>query len=172
MDALSEYVFMDALLTRIQRLEDIDAIRQLKARYLHACDRKQIDAVRDCFADGEVMIDYGAIGSFNNREDFLAVYQEKACRPNIIDMHHSHNGQIQWQSAEAATGTWDLYFYQIDTDTGTLIQLGGFYEDRYIKQDDAWKLVETRFNVTSTQVSHVADGELKPLFSGVAPPPI
>ena len=163
---------MDALLSRIQRLEDIDAIRQLKARYLHACDRKQIAAIRDCFANGKVMIDYGAIGSFDSREDFLAVYQEKACRPNIIDMHHSHNGQIEWLSTEEATGTWDLFFHQIDTETGTLIQLGGYYEDRYGRENGEWKMLETKFVVTSTQVSSVAGGELKALFSGVAPPPI
>ena len=163
---------MDALLARIQRLEDIDAIRQLKARYLHACDRKNVDAIRSCFGSGQVMIDYGAIGSFDNREEFLAVYTEKACRPNVIDMHHSHNGQIEWISAEEAIGTWDLYFYQIDTETGTLIQLGGYYKDRYGREGSEWVMLETTFVVTSTHVSSVAGGELTALFSGVAPPPI
>ena len=34
---------------RLSRLEAIEAIKQLKARYFHACDRKESAAVRDCF---------------------------------------------------------------------------------------------------------------------------
>ena len=163
---------MDALLARLQRLEDIEAIRQLKARYLHACDRKQIDTIRDCFADGPVLIDYGAIGCFQHRDDFLRVYQEKACHPQVIDIHHSHNAQIQWHSAAEASATFDLFFYQIDTRTGTLIQLGGYYDDALRSVDGEWKISRTRFVVTSTLVNAVSNGALNPVFQGVAPPPI
>ena len=163
---------MDALLARVQRLEDIEAIRRLKARYLHACDRKNIPALRECFAAGAVEIDYGAIGCFSHRDDFLKVYQEKACHPHVIDIHHGHNEQIEWRSETTASATFDLFFYQIDTRSGMLIQLGGYYEDRYGREDGEWKMLETKFVVTSTDVSSVAGGELKTLFSGVAPPPI
>ena len=37
---------------RLARLEAIEDIGQLKARYLHACDRKDPDAVRACFVTG------------------------------------------------------------------------------------------------------------------------
>ena len=163
---------MDTLLARLQRLEDIDAIRQLKARYLHACDRKDIATIRECFAEGKIHIDYGAIGNFDNREDFLQAYQEKACHPHIIDIHHSHNGQIDWQSEYNASATFDLFFYQIDISSGMLIQLGGYYEDHYEKRDGQWVIVGTRFNVTSTLVNAVNDGALNPVFQGIAPPPI
>jgi len=36
---------LSALLRRIQRLEDIDAIRRLKARYLNACDQQHPTAI-------------------------------------------------------------------------------------------------------------------------------
>ena len=163
---------MDALLARVQRLEDIEAIRRLKARYLHACDRKNIPALRDCFADGDVEIDYGAIGCFSNRDDFLKVYQEKACHPHVIDIHHGHNEQIEWHSASEASATFDLFFYQIDTSSGMLIQLGGYYEDRFAKSGEEWKITATKFVVTSTLVNQVGDGKFNPLFQGVAPPPI
>ncbi len=163
---------MDAIIARLQRLEDIDAIRRLKARYLHACDRKQIEVIRDCFAPGSVSIDYGAIGCFNNREDFLRVYQEKACHPEVIDIHHGHNEQIEWLSLTEATATFDLFFHQMDTRSGMLVQLGGFYEDAFHKQDGRWKIVATKFIVTSTLVNSVGNGNITPVFQGVAPPPI
>ncbi len=163
---------MDALLQRLQRLEDIDAIRQLKARYLHACDHKDLATIRDCFAGGCIQIDYGAIGCFEQRDDFLRVYQEKACHAHVIDIHHSHNEQITWQSTTEASGIFDLFFYQIDTQRGMLIQLGGYYQDRFTKLDVAWKICSTRFVVTSTLVHAVNNGVLNPVFQGVAPPPI
>lgn len=163
---------MNEILARLQRLEDIEAIRKLKARYLHACDRKNIVALRDCFAPGNIHIDYGAIGCFDTREDFLRVYQEKACHPEVIDIHHGHNEQIEWLSPSAASAIFDLFFYQIDTRTGMLIQLGGYYEDQFRKQDGQWTISSTRFVVTSTVVSNVSSGNLQPLFQGVAPPPI
>ena len=38
---------LEALAARIAALEDIEAIRQLKARYLRGCDLKQPEVVRD-----------------------------------------------------------------------------------------------------------------------------
>lgn len=163
---------MDDLLARLQRLEDIEAIRRLKARYLHACDRKNIAALRDCFAEGEILIDYGAIGCFDNRDAFLEVYQDKACHPQVIDIHHGHNEQIDWHDTQEASALFDLFFYQIDTRSGMLVQLGGYYEDRFRKIGSEWKIVATRFIVTSTLVNNVSDGSFMPLYQGIAPPPI
>ena len=53
---------IEALAKRLDRLEAIEAIQTLKARYLSACDSKSVDIIRDCFIDGEILIDYGAVG--------------------------------------------------------------------------------------------------------------
>ena len=163
---------VEALQSRLQRLEDIDAIRQLKARYLHACDRKDIAMLRECFATGTVAIDYGAIGCFEDRDSFLQTFQAMACHPHIIDMHHGHNGQIEWRSSSEATAVFDLHFCQINQETGMLTQLGGFYEDGFRNSGDGWKIVSTRFVVTSTVVNQITDGTVRPLIMGIAPPPI
>ncbi|MCM2330955.1 MAG: nuclear transport factor 2 family protein, partial [Pseudomonas sagittaria] len=42
---------------RIARLEALEAIQRLKHRYLNACDLKQVESIRDCFAEGEILID-------------------------------------------------------------------------------------------------------------------
>jgi len=63
---------------RLARLEAIEDIRQLKATYFHACDTKQPDLVRECFAEGEIDLRYGRIGNFDNRDDMLAVFTELA----------------------------------------------------------------------------------------------
>lgn len=148
------------LALRLQRLEDIDAIRQLKARYFHACDHKDIDTLRTCFVEGPLVIDYGVIGRFTEREAFLDIYRQMACHPHIIDMHHGQNAQIEWQSPTTARATWDLYFHQINQQTGMLTQLGGFYQDRFIKENTRWVIAETTFQVTSTLVTRTEGNAL------------
>jgi len=160
---------MQDLERRIQRLEDIEAIRQLKARYFHACDRKDVETLRQCFAEGEIHIDYGVIGRFNDREAFLSVYKEKACHSHIVDMHHGQNAQIHWLSEQEATAIWDLFFHQIDTETNTITQLAGFYKDRFIKQSGKWVIIDTCFTITSTYITTLSDGIPKALHAGLAP---
>lgn len=144
---------MNELEQRIQKLEDIEAIRLLKARYFHACDRKDIETIKQCFALGNINIDYGAIGQFTRREDFIEVYREMACHNHIVDMHHGHNAQIELISPLEAQGRWDLYFHQIDNQHQTQTQLAGYYDDIYQKRDGRWYLVYCKFTVTSSTVT-------------------
>jgi hypothetical protein len=157
---------MPSLEERIQRLEDIEAIKQLKAKYLHSCDTKDIEGIRECFSTNDVMIDYGAIGSFTNRESFLEVFQAMACNEHTIDMHHGQNPQIHWTDTEQASASWDLYFYQINTKTQNLTQLSGSYSDEYEKHNNQWKIVKTIFVVSSTVVSEIKDESAKVIFAG------
>jgi hypothetical protein len=161
---------VNALEQRLQRLEDIEAIRQLKAAYLHHCDRKNIAAIRECFAAGAVHIDYGTLGTFTTRDEFLSLYEELACHAHIIDMHHGQNARIQWHSPHQASAVWDLYFHQIDNHHQTLTQLAGYYEDDYERRDNRWLITRSVFRVTSSCVVQMDDTQLRLLFAGAQPP--
>ncbi len=164
---------MDAgtLELRLQALEDIEAIRSLKARYLSACDRKDPKGMRACFADGPVNIDYGAIGTFDNADTLVALYAQIACHPHMVELHHGVNPQIEIQDATTASGTWGLHYCLINTQANNATQLAGYYEDGYRKVGGAWKMVATRFVATSTLVLDLGSTAVKTLFAGVAPPP-
>lgn len=161
---------MSSLEQRIQRLEDIESIKQLKANYLHSCDKKEIDDIRNCFSAGEIFIDYGAIGTFNNRESFLEVFQAMACNEHVADMHHGQNPQITWINEEKASAIWDLYFYQVNTETQNLTQLAGSYFDEYERQNNQWVIVKTLFTVSSAVVSEIKNDSLQVIFSGAQLP--
>ena len=64
----------------LQILLDKQAIRELKYRYLNACDDKSPEQVTACFAPGPVNINFGHIGQFANREDFVAVFVALGCQ--------------------------------------------------------------------------------------------
>lgn len=160
---------MSDLAQRIQRLEDIEAIKQLKAAYLHSCDVKDIDGIRRCFADGEILINYGAIGQFSDRESFIALFQSMACNDHIHDMHHGQNPQIHWHNEDSASAIWDLYFYQVNNETQQLTQLAGSYHDKYVKQDGQWVITDTQFTVSSTVVSQITENGTQIIAAGNPP---
>jgi hypothetical protein len=155
---------------RLARLEAIEDIRQLKARYFHACDHKQPDVVRECFAPGKIDLRYGRIGTFTDREAMLAVFTELACQPHIIEMHHSQNPRIEVQGSDHATGSWGLYYYLIDTRRQTVTQLAGFYDDAYQRRDGKWRITRSVYEVTSTQIFALSDGLARVIFAGGAAP--
>ena len=97
---------------RLQRLEDDRAIRDLKARYLRACDGKDPETVRDCLLPA-VRIRYDGFPPFDNREDFVSVYRQFGCVPGIFDIHHAANGVIAFEHTDRARGQSndDAYLY-------------------------------------------------------------
>ena len=143
---------------RLRVLEDSEAIRRLKARYLLACDRKDVRAMRDCFADGEVLVDYGAVGIFRHRDALADVFQRLACHDHIVEMHHGMNAQIDIVDEAHARAVWRLHYQQIDTRAHKLVQLAGSYEDEYRRHDGAWKISGTRFVVESKLALDLPNG--------------
>src|SRR5690348_11949697 len=79
---------------RLQRLEDIEAIRKLKARYLNACDQKDPARVRSCFANGRVVVDCEYRGVFGTADEFVAYYTGAACHDFVFDKHQAGNAEI------------------------------------------------------------------------------
>ncbi|MBC7171103.1 MAG: nuclear transport factor 2 family protein, partial [Polyangiaceae bacterium] len=60
---------LEKLHERVRRIEAIEDIKRLKARYWYACDHKDIEQVRDCFLDGPIEIDYaGSTGKVEHRD--------------------------------------------------------------------------------------------------------
>ncbi len=155
---------------RIARLEAIEDIRQLKSRYFQACDTKQPDLVRACFAPGPITLDYGRVGQFTNREDMLAVFTRLACSEHIVEMHHGQNPQIDILSETEAKAVWGLYYYLIDTRQQTATQLAGFYDDRYRLISGEWLITESHYRVNSTQVLDLSGDQLRAIFAGGAAP--
>jgi len=159
-----------ALDERIARLEAIEAVKQLKYRYFRACDRKQPDVVRACFAPGAIDLQYGRIGSFTNRDDMVAVFTELACQEHIVEMHHGQNPEVTLTGPNEAAATWGLYYYMIDTRRNVVTQLGGFYDDAYVCIDGEWLISRSHYEVSSTAIYTLGEGPVQAVFAGTAAP--
>ena len=156
---------------RLYRLESIEAIKQLKYRYLRACDRKDPDTVKHCYAEGEIDLDFGRVGTFRSRDHLVKVFSNLACQPHIVEMHHAHNPEIVIEDESNASGIWGLYYFLINTRDKATTQLGGYYEDRYRRTTDGWRICASRFTVTSTLLTSVEEGLQKLIFLGAQASP-
>lgn len=140
------------LAAKVCALQDIEAIRTLKFRYLNACDDKQPDLVRDCFAPGKVAINFGHIGEFESREAFVAVFVELGCQEHIVDMHHAENMIVDLTGPDSASARVGLRFHSINTLDQTSVQLGGHYFDEYQRIDGQWVITASQFLVRSVLI--------------------
>lgn len=151
---------------RLQRLEDDRAIRDLKSRYLRACDMQDPDAVADCLLP-DVKVRFEGFPDFDERDGFVAVYRQFGCVPGIFDIHHAANGIISFESPGRASGQWALTFHNINLAQRTLTQFGIEYDDVYVKRDGRWWIAETASRRKSAVVQSVdAEGNARVVVMG------
>ena len=136
---------LEALRADIQRLMDMEAIRQLKHAYFRCLDTANFEELESLFHE-DVRVHFKG-GSYEwklrGRDEYLASIR-KSFTKNAIGHHNGHQPEIQMLSANEATGIWYLAdqmwilpnFYT----SGTAL-----YWDRYVKQDGRWLIRETRY---------------------------
>ena len=153
---------IERLESELQRLSDIEAIRQLKARYLNACDRQDPEAVRDCFVEGEVVIDMSYFGHCNNRDEFVdGIFVPRGCHDYILDMHHCANPEIEIFDGDSARGTWSLNYRNINTKDQTLTLMSALYHDEYRREAGQWKVSRSRTEYRTVLHCDYAPGSLQ-----------
>ena len=157
----------DQLRRRLQVLEDRTAICELKADYLAACDAKDPQRMRACFADGPVEIDFGVVGCFDRADALVDVFTRIGCHPHMVEIHQGFNPRIECAGDDGARGHWGLHYQLIDTREHRLTQLAGYYEDRYGRASDGhWKITASRAVITSTLVLALGEEAMTTLVAG------
>ena len=165
-------ISLDELAARVAALEDINANRQLKARYLRACDLKQVEDLRDTLLPEGIKLDYQNFPLFTQRDDFIALFQQMACQGGVYDLHHAGNADIELTGPDEARGRWTLNFRTIILSMQSVTQLVVEYEDIYRRKDGRWWIAESVSRISSMLTEEVGeDGSARYLVWGEAPPP-
>ena len=134
---------MDDLETRLARLEAESEIRRLKARYLNACDAKDVEAIRACFTP-DAELHYPPIGQFGV-EGLVEAFTQIAASTPIIDVHQGHNAEIEVAAdGRTASGRWNLGYATYDPRNRGFRLLTSFYHDRYRKTVEGWRITYSR----------------------------
>jgi hypothetical protein len=135
-------------------LKEIEAIKQLKYRYLRSVDLKLWDELRETFTEDAVSAYADGAQAFRGREAVMSFLVE-ALEGDLITLHQVHHPEIALTSSNAATGTWYLQDYVINPGSDrpvipgrTILTGAAFYSDEYLKVDDQWKIKKTGYTRT------------------------
>jgi len=137
------------LMTPQDLAADVEAIKQVKYRYLRALDTKHWDDYADTLAE-DIKADYGpSLGNelhFTNRTD-LVDYMRKSLGSNIITEHRVTHPEIL-VTGDTATGNWYLQDRVIVAELDFMLIGAAFYRDEYRRTDDGWKISVTGYDRT------------------------
>ena len=123
---------------RLWRLEQIEGIRQLKARYFRAVDSKDWDLLASVFTEDAVLEVAG--NSRNGRDEILHVMSTRLAE--LTTVHHGHMPEITILDDRTATGIWAMEDLLAGPD-GTRHGYGHYHE-RYQLHGDAWRICHLR----------------------------
>ncbi|MCT7658759.1 nuclear transport factor 2 family protein [Mycobacterium deserti] len=128
---------------------DIDEIQQVKYRYLRALDTKHWDDFAATLTD-DIVGDYGSsLGQehhFTDR-DSLVEFMRTSMPANVLTEHRVTHPEIAVDGDEA-TGIWYLQDRVIVADFNFMLYGAAFYEDRYRRTPDGWKISATGYKRT------------------------
>lgn len=124
---------------RLQRLEDIEAIKQLKASYCYDVDDGNIDSLVDLFAQNAVWEGKG-MGRYEGREAIRGFFQNL---PNQLSfaLHWVMNPRIEIDG-DVAHGDWYLLEPCTTNRREMAIWGAGRYRERYVREGTGWKFEE------------------------------
>jgi hypothetical protein len=128
---------MSTLEEKIQRLTDIEDIKQLKFRYAAYCDQEyDEDGIASCFAEDGVWDGGEKFGVYNGRE---AIREYFSGSDDIMKfaMHYTTNPLIEIDG-DTATGQWHLWQPMVLKENTQPIWLMAQYNDQFVRQDNKW----------------------------------
>ena len=122
-------------------MDDVEAIKQLKARYFRTMDTKDWAAMRQLLTD-DVVIDTTDSGGgvVTGADAFIAFLQQTL--DGAVTVHHGHMPEITLTSGNTASGIWALHDEIVWAD-GTRMQGDGHYHETYAKAGDGWLIASS-----------------------------
>lgn len=129
---------MQTLEQRIQQLEDIEAIRRLKAAYCDACDNDHDgDAVAALFTEDGTWQYEGREANVGKAAIAANMYRVREQGGMRCSAHIVSNPDIEVEG-DQATGNWRLVMMFSLHDGQGFYRIIGRYQESYVRQDGRW----------------------------------
>src|ERR1700721_569976 len=122
-------------------VDDIEAIKQLKARYCRTMDTKDWTAMRQLFTDDVTMDTTDSGGSvITGADDFLSFLV--GAIGEVVTVHQCHTPEIELSSETTATGIWAMEDMLRFPD-GSELHGYGHYHETYAATDGGWRIASS-----------------------------
>jgi SnoaL-like domain len=136
---------MSGLDDAVRQLLDVEAIKQLKARYFRLMDTRRWDEWGLVFAKDAVMEVPEAAMVNRGREEIVRAVS--TALEGSRTTHHGHMPEIALTGADTARGIWAMFDYvEWAQQDGTRVGLQGFghYLEEYVREDGEWRIAHMR----------------------------
>lgn len=137
---------------------DIEAIKQVKYRYLRAMDTKHWDDFADTMTE-DIVGAYGpSLGktlNFDNRGD-LVQHLSSVMGPGVVTEHRVTHPEIT-VDGDTASAIWYLQDRVIVAEYNFMLIGAAFYRDKYRRTADGWRICDTGYDRTYEATMSVAD---------------
>ena len=139
---------LEALEKEVQRLKDVQAIKELKSKYFRALDTKNWDELETTMTPNiSTAYSNGKLVFHGPKE--ITNYFKESMPDTEITLHQGHNPVIWFESDTVAYGKWylqdNLIFAEGNPYCGTQIQGSAIYTDKYVKVDGQWLIEDTGY---------------------------
>ena len=125
-------------------VDDLEAIRQLKARYFRCMDTKDWDGMKQVFApDVHIDMEREGGGLHDDVDSFFTMLV--AAIGDVTTVHHGHMPEIELTSPTTATGIWAMED-MLRWPDGTEMHGYGHYHETYVKLDAGWRIKSLRLD--------------------------
>ena len=128
-------------------MDDIEAIRQLKARYFRLMDTKDWDAFAQVFAqDVEVDLTTQGAGVIRGVAEYLPFL--RSVIEDVVTVHHGHMPEVELTSPTTAAGIWAFEDHLWWPEGAPQRELHGFghYHETYVKAGGEWRIHTMRLS--------------------------
>ena len=155
---------IDTLEKEVQRLKDVEEIKNLQRAYGYYIENWMAQEIIDLFSDGPDVSLTLAVGTYLGKEG-VRKYFERADNANPEFMHQVMQlSSIVTVGPGETTATGRFYgFGAVAMPIGDGVNelfMGGTYEGKYVKEDGVWKFKSLRFDMKYTATP--ARGWVKP----------
>ena len=126
-------IFDKVSMDKLQKLIDIEEIKNLKHRYFRAIDMADFDLLDNVFSQ-DITIDYrgGTYRWESEGRDTIKESLKHAFHNQTAAMHTAHHPEIEVISNIKATGKWYLQDIFYNFDLGSVTQGTALYVDKYL----------------------------------------
>lgn len=136
----------EAVLRRLQRMEDIEAIKQAKYQYFRCFDTANVEELAEVLTEDITLHVVGGVYGFTleGREAYLEMVRDGA-HAEMVTQHNGHHPEIDFVHDDEAKVIWYLHDFVLDFRRAQHITGTAFYRDTCVREEGRWKIRRSEF---------------------------
>lgn len=134
-------------------LVELEAIKQVKYRYLRAVDTRDWDLLASTLTEDATCAYSSGKLSYQGRDAILAFLKESMPERDFLSSHKVHHPEITLTGPDSADARWGLEDVVIIQSANITLTGAAFYEDKMVKQDGEWRIAHTGYRRLYEQVT-------------------